>query len=180
MPSYTTLAVLALAASTASPAFAAPVQETQEQARSELEARLNLGSIFKTVGGNLALGALPGVLQHFLGGGNKSSRDEELFLRDLAELDERAGLGSVFKAFENNDSLLKTLGKGLLGGGLFGVGTTVGNKINQRSPEPEPLSLPGLSGLAKTLAGGGASFLGTQLFSSLFNHNSNQHQRDVA
>jgi len=91
MHSHKTLALLALAASTASPALSAPVQyascsstlgtaladdplrESQQQARAIVDERATaapggVGSILKTIGTGLGLGALPVVLQDALGG----------------------------------------------------------------------------------------------------------------
>ncbi|KAI9457814.1 hypothetical protein BJY52DRAFT_456926 [Lactarius psammicola] len=79
MHSYETLALLALVASTASPALSAPVLEGQHQARSDVEERASaipggLGDLVKTVGTGLAFGALPAVLGNVLGG-NSTRRD---------------------------------------------------------------------------------------------------------
>ncbi|KAH9171443.1 hypothetical protein EDB89DRAFT_1971196 [Lactarius sanguifluus] len=78
MHSHKTLALLALAASTASPALSAPVLEGQQQARASAagaaSAGSGIGSILKTIGSGLAFGALPVVLQDVLGG-NSTRRD---------------------------------------------------------------------------------------------------------
>ncbi|KAH9001784.1 hypothetical protein EDB92DRAFT_1828811 [Lactarius akahatsu] len=78
MHSHKTLALLALAASTASPAFSAPVLEGQQQARASVaaaeEAASGIGGILKTIGTGLGFGALPVVLQNVLGG-NSTRRD---------------------------------------------------------------------------------------------------------
>ncbi|KAI9457816.1 hypothetical protein BJY52DRAFT_457212 [Lactarius psammicola] len=83
MHSYETLALLALVASTASPALSAPVLEGQHQARADVEERASaipggLGDLVKTVGTGLAFGALPAVLGNVLGGGNSTRRDAEV------------------------------------------------------------------------------------------------------
>ncbi|KAH9057084.1 hypothetical protein EDB83DRAFT_2390108 [Lactarius deliciosus] len=65
MHSHKTLALLALAASTASPALAAPVLRC---------AGGGIGGILKTIGTGLGFGALPVVLQDALGG-NSTRRD---------------------------------------------------------------------------------------------------------
>ncbi|KAH8980846.1 hypothetical protein EDB86DRAFT_3247874, partial [Lactarius hatsudake] len=73
---HKTLALLALAASAASPALSAPVLEGQQQTRASAAAAAGGGivDILKTVGTGLAFGALPVVLQDVLGG-NSTRRD---------------------------------------------------------------------------------------------------------
>ncbi|KAH9171444.1 hypothetical protein EDB89DRAFT_2070764 [Lactarius sanguifluus] len=70
MHSHKTLALLALAASTASPALSAPVLEARASAAGAASAGSGIGSILKTIGSGLAFGALPVVLQDALGGNN--------------------------------------------------------------------------------------------------------------
>jgi hypothetical protein len=90
-------------------------------AREELEARLSLGPILKTIGINAGIGAIPAVIGSLTGGDDNAAREL------AAELDER-GLGSLVgsavKALENNDSIGKVLGGGLLGGVASGVAST--------------------------------------------------------
>ncbi|KAH9029077.1 hypothetical protein EDB85DRAFT_1968172 [Lactarius pseudohatsudake] len=74
MYSHKTLALLALAASTASPALSAPVLEGQQQTRASAAAAGGITDILKTIGTGLAFGALPVVLQNVLGG-NSTRRD---------------------------------------------------------------------------------------------------------
>lgn len=74
MHSHKTLALLALAASTASPALSAPVLEGQQQTRASAAAAGGITDILKTIGTGLAFGALPAVLQEALGG-NSTRRD---------------------------------------------------------------------------------------------------------
>ncbi|KAH9039415.1 hypothetical protein EDB84DRAFT_1477914 [Lactarius hengduanensis] len=74
MYSHKTLALLALAASTASPALSAPVLEGQQQTRASAAAAGGITDILKTIGTGLAFGALPVVLQDVLGG-NSTRRD---------------------------------------------------------------------------------------------------------
>ncbi|KAH9057083.1 hypothetical protein EDB83DRAFT_1064188 [Lactarius deliciosus] len=82
MHSHKTLALLALAASTASPALSAPVLEGQQQARAGVAAvGEGIGDILKTVGTGLAFGALPVVLQDVLGG-NNTRRDPASIIVD--------------------------------------------------------------------------------------------------
>lgn len=82
MHSYKTLAVLALAVSTASPAFSAPVRESRQQARTNVDERASalpsgvgkdVVGLLKTIGTSLALGALPVALEHFLGGNDNNN-----------------------------------------------------------------------------------------------------------
>jgi hypothetical protein len=95
-------------------------RENQEQARAELDARFNLGPILKTIGINVGLGALPSILGDITGGNNNAAREL------AAELDERSLgslVGSAVKAIEDNGSIGKVLGNGLIGGVASGVGS---------------------------------------------------------
>jgi hypothetical protein len=131
-------------------------------AREELEARLSLGPLLKTIGINAGIGALPAIISSLTGGDDNAAAAREL----AAELDER-GLGSLVgsavKALENNDSIAKVLGTGLLGGVASGVASTATQDViggNNRR-EPEPLNLGALGKLLGTgLLGGVASGVG--------------------
>ncbi|KAI0042238.1 hypothetical protein FA95DRAFT_1610368, partial [Auriscalpium vulgare] len=73
MHSSTTLAVLLLAASAASPALAAPLSTNQARELDELSAREpSLLSILKPLGTGLLGGGAVAALDHFIGGGDKS------------------------------------------------------------------------------------------------------------
>ncbi|KAF8266593.1 hypothetical protein EI94DRAFT_1701620 [Lactarius quietus] len=75
MHSYETLAILVLALSAASPAFSAPVREGQQQARANVDERSFATSLGKTGLISAATGALPVLVEHFLGdGGSNNSR----------------------------------------------------------------------------------------------------------
>jgi len=218
MHSKQALAVLALAASTATPVLSAPLPENQEQARAELDARLSLGPILKTIGINAGIGAIPGILGEITGGDNNAARElaarEELearlslgpllktiginagigaipaLLGDItggnnngarelaAELDER-GLGSLVgsavEAIEDNGSIGKVLGHGLIGGVASGVGGVVTQGVlggNNSRREPEPLNLGGLGKLLGTgLLGGVASGVGAVVSQDILGNN---------
>ena len=152
MHSYKTLAVLALAVSTASPAFAAPVvyapyfstlgtaladeryhrsRDGQQQARADIDERASaipsglgkdVGGLLKTIGTNLAFGALPVALEHFLGG-NSTRRA----LPSDAPLDKRApGVAGLFDdlltSLKSSGSLGSVIKNGLIGGVASGAG----------------------------------------------------------
>jgi hypothetical protein len=87
-------------------------------AREELEARLSLGPILKTLGINAGLGAIPAILDKITGGDDNAARElaAELDKRGLGSL-----VGSAVKALENNDSIGKVLGNGLIGGVASGA-----------------------------------------------------------
>ncbi|KAI9446847.1 hypothetical protein H4582DRAFT_613740 [Lactarius indigo] len=142
MHSYKTLAVLALAVSTASPALSAPVIDgQQQQARADLDERASalpsglgtdVGSLLKTIGTNLAFGALPVALEHFLGG-NSTRR---ALPRDapLADNDKRApGVASLFDdlltSLKSTDSIGTVIKNGLLGGVASGVGAVGASEL---------------------------------------------------
>ncbi|KAH9056636.1 hypothetical protein EDB87DRAFT_1635525 [Lactarius vividus] len=163
MHSYKTLAVLALAVSTASPAFSAPVVDGQQQARADIDERASalpsglgsdVGSLLKTIGTNLAFGALPVALEHFLGG-NSTRRA----LPGDFDNDKRApGVASLFDdlltSLKSTDSIGTVIKNGLLGGVASGVGAVGANELlNNTRREPSPLSGSDFSGIAKTLAG---------------------------
>ncbi|KAH9001782.1 hypothetical protein EDB92DRAFT_1828798 [Lactarius akahatsu] len=101
MHSHKTLALLALAASTASPALSAPVLEGQQQARASVaaaeEAASGIGGILKTIGTGLGFGALPVVLQNVLGG-NSTRRDTPHIIVD--------GLPVPFGGVIPNDTIM--------------------------------------------------------------------------
>ncbi|KAH8980847.1 hypothetical protein EDB86DRAFT_2978553 [Lactarius hatsudake] len=90
MHSHKTLALLALAASTASPALSAPVLvitlsgKGQQQTRASAAAAAGGGivDILKTVGTGLGFGALPVILQDAFGG-NSTRRDTPIIVDGL-------------------------------------------------------------------------------------------------
>ncbi len=170
MHSYETLALLALAVSTASPALSAPVQyascsstlgttladnplrESQQQARAIVDERATaapggVGSILKTIGTGLGLGALPVVLQDALGG-NGTRRDlpariifDGLPVPDTSTdttpanivfdglpvpLTQRAQVRSIITSLVNSVKSSDSLGKVLTNGVIGGVGSGVG------------------------------------------------------
>jgi hypothetical protein len=174
MHSYTTLAVLVLAVSTASPAFSAPVLENEQRASIDERASAlpsglggDIGGLLKTIGTNAAFGALPGVLEHFL----NSTR------RELAsDNDKRASaLGGLFgDLLDDSGSIGKVLGNGLLGGVASGAGAlAVGDLLNHTR---RSLSLSDFSGLGKTIAGTLASLAAADGVKDLFG--SNNTRRD--
>ncbi|KAH9063685.1 hypothetical protein EDB83DRAFT_2382453 [Lactarius deliciosus] len=145
MHSYKTLAVLALAISTASPAFSAPVVSRPAVTLTNVRAALpsgvgsDVGSLLKTIGTNLAFGALPVALEHFLGG--NSTRLASLFDDLLTSLKSTDSIGTVIK-------------NGLLGGVASGVGAVGASELlNNTRREPSPLSGSDFSAIAKTVAG---------------------------
>jgi len=107
MHSYKNLAVIALAASAISPALAAPLQESQNQARAELGARGGLGIW------GLALSLLPVLF----GGSGKSRRSgsdvapDELF-KALSGLSKRTDPGTG-PSTEDLVAALKLFGRAL-------------------------------------------------------------------
>ncbi|KAH9057666.1 hypothetical protein EDB87DRAFT_1007702 [Lactarius vividus] len=185
MHSHKTLAFLALAASTASPALSAPVLEGQQQARASAGAAGGgLGSIIKTVGSGLAFGALPTVLQDVLGGnstrrdlpahiifdglpvpldnsssGSSSTTPAQIIVDGLpADINSRGIVSSVLNSVKTSDSIGKVLGNGLLGGVASGVGAVGASELlNNTRREPALISSSTLSGLGKTLLGTGVS-----------------------
>jgi len=176
MHSYTTLAVLVLAVSTASPAFSAPVLENEQRASIDERASAlpsglggDIGGLLKTIGTNAAFGALPGVLEHFLSG--NSTR------RELAsDNDKRASaLGSLFgDLLDDSGSIGKVLGNGLLGGVASGAGAlAVGDLLNHTR---RSLSLSDFSGLGKTIAGTLASLAAADGVKDLFGSNNTRRE----
>ncbi|KAH9028109.1 hypothetical protein EDB85DRAFT_2257273 [Lactarius pseudohatsudake] len=164
MHSYKTLAVIALAVSTASPALSAPVVAGQQRARANFDERASalpigiaedVGSLIKTVGTNLAFGALPVALEHFLNSTRRALPDDA----PLADNDKRApgiaGLvDDLLTSLKSTDSLGKVIKNGLIGGAASGVGAAGANALfNNNRREPSPFSGSDLSGVAKTLAG---------------------------
>jgi len=178
MRSYQTLAVLALAASTASPALSAPVLENRAAVASEVapEIASKLTGILKTLGIGAGLGALPVALESFLGGNSTARRD----------LDERAfAIGSLFDdllgKLGTDGSIGKVLGEGLLGGVASGAGALgVSHLLNNTRREPEPISLSEFSGLGKTLAGTLASLAAATGVQDLFGSNSTLLKRSFS
>jgi hypothetical protein len=73
-------------------------RENQEQARAELEARLSLGPILKTIGINAGIGAIPAILGEITGGDDAAAR--ELTARE--ELEARLSLGPILKTIGIN------------------------------------------------------------------------------
>jgi hypothetical protein len=149
MHSYQTLAVLALAVSTASPALSAPIlyasyfstlrtdladegyppRESQELARANVDAPTSgITSILKTIGTGVGLGALPVALEDFLTG-NGTLR------RDTVDLNERAiAVRSIFTDLldsfsESSKSIGEVLGNGLLSGASGEVGSFGASKL---------------------------------------------------
>jgi len=147
MHSKQALAVLALAASTATPVLSAPLPENQERARAEFEEPFKLGPILKTIGINAGLGAIPAIIDKITGSNQNAAREL------AAELDER-GLGSLVgdavKALEDDRSIGKVLSDGVLGGVASGIGSVITEDTlggNNTRREPEPLNLGGLGKL---------------------------------
>jgi hypothetical protein len=146
MHSYLTLAVLALAVSTASPALSAPVlyarffstlraaladegyppsRESQELARANVDAPASgIASILKTIGTGAGLGALPVALEDLLKG-NGTLR------RDTVDLNERASAsGGIIKdLLGTDDPLVKVLGNDILGGVASGAGAVGASEL---------------------------------------------------
>jgi len=157
MHSYTTLAVLALAVSTASPALSAPVLESEQQARADIDVPLPSGlgsdikSVLKSIGTNAAFGAIPVAIEHFLGGNSNSTRralsDEEKRDPGVASL-----VGDLLENFKSVDGIAKVIGNGILSGVASGAGAFgAGELLNNTRREPSPFSFSDLGGLATTL-----------------------------
>jgi len=136
MPSYMNLAVLALAASTVSPALCAPTWESQKQSRAVLEERLGVGA---DLGLSFLGGVVPAFFEHLLGmhGSNGSTRAIEASdseARAVAELEERA-LG--------NDDLAKrkmgAFSTFLAGTVLSFLGSAVGSVLRRSDVSLEDL-----------------------------------------
>jgi len=129
MPSYTNLAVLALAASTISPTLCAPTWESQKESRAVLEERFG-------VHGDLALSFLGGAVPAFLfkllgslGSSNGTTRSNEPSeARDVA--------GSEWHAPGNDDLTKRKLEKGsfatfLAGTALSFLGSAFGSILRR-------------------------------------------------
>jgi hypothetical protein len=96
---------------------------SREQARTEIDERASalpsgiggdIGGLLKTIGTNVAFGALPGVLEHFLNSTRRALPSDN---------DKRAGLGSlVGDLLDDSSSIGKVIGNGLLGGAASGAG----------------------------------------------------------
>ncbi|KAI9455603.1 hypothetical protein BJY52DRAFT_1188324 [Lactarius psammicola] len=181
MHSYKTLAVLALAVSAATPAFSAPVVDGQQQARANVDERASavpsgagsgVGSLLKTIGTNLAFGALPVALEKFLGGNNGDSSARRA---PLADIEERAPgvanlVDDLLTSLKSSGSLGSVLKNGFIGGLASGAGAVAaGEVLNNTRREPSPLAPGTFSGIAKTLAGTLASLAAADGVKELFN-----------
>ncbi|KAH8987091.1 hypothetical protein EDB86DRAFT_2832419 [Lactarius hatsudake] len=179
MHSHKTFALLALAASTASPALSAPVLEGRASAAA---AGGGIGSILKTIGTGLGFGALPVVLQDVLGG-NSTRRDTPHIIVDGLPVGiNPRGIGSAFTSLldsiSTSGSIGKVIGEGLLGGVATGAGAIgAGELLNHTRREPSPFELPNLSGIGKTILGAGASLATADVIQTLFGPNSNSTSR---
>ncbi|KAN0141326.1 hypothetical protein V8E53_001082 [Lactarius tabidus] len=120
MHSYKSLAVLALAVSTASTAYSAPVQESQQQARSVIDV-FNAGKDDLTGPSNIS--AIVNSLHPL-------ETFKSVGARDTVDLDERGsfgGLGRLLNGFGSN-GFLKALG-----GGASGIATTVAGDLANKA-----------------------------------------------
>jgi len=129
MHTFTTLAVLALAASTVSPVLSAPVQDNQAQARAELEERFAFGTLFKDLvrqgflGGMFGLGqtaTTSGTLRSFEPYGARDSSEKQH--RDLSNLLTLAISSSLNS--QNNNKRTPELGKPHVPGPQWSGGDT--------------------------------------------------------
>jgi len=147
-------------------------RENQERARAEFEEPFKLGQILKTIGINAAIGAIPAIIDKITGSNQSAAREL------AAELDER-GLGSLVgdavKALEDDRSIGKVLGDGVLGGVASGIGSVITEDTlggNNTRREPEPLSLGGLGKLlGEGLLGGVASGVGAVVSQDVLGNN---------
>ncbi|KAI0287690.1 hypothetical protein BC826DRAFT_742731 [Russula brevipes] len=112
MHSKQALAILALAACTATPVLSVPLANNQEQARAELDARFK----FRPLLSNVAEDAAPSIFGSLFGGSNENNPRSAPSLDARAELDARRGRISV----------------GGEGGGVLGdiAGSIVSNTIS--------------------------------------------------
>ncbi|KAI0041950.1 hypothetical protein FA95DRAFT_1610594 [Auriscalpium vulgare] len=131
MHSSTTLAVILLAASAASPALAAPLSTNQAREFDELMAREpSLLSILKPLGTGLLGGGAVAALDHFIGGGDSSSSSKRsIEAREYDELVARSIVGSLLGATEDSlGTVLKTAAAGGLASGAVGA---VGSEVEK-------------------------------------------------
>jgi len=148
MPSYTNLAVIALAASTISPVLCAPTWESQKESRAVLEERFGVGA-------DLALsflgGAVPSFFERLLGfhssssSSNSSTRSYEASeARDVAE--------SEWHAPGNDDLTKRKMQSGsfsafLAGTALSFLGSALGSILRRDDVSLEDMLVAsGLSG----------------------------------
>ncbi|KAH9057667.1 hypothetical protein EDB87DRAFT_1578547 [Lactarius vividus] len=142
MHSHKTLAFLALAASTASPALSAPVLEGQQQARASAGAAGGgLGSIIKTVGSGLAFGALPTVLQDVLGGNStRRALARDLLVRRIFDTPTTNVFNGTVKGLPVNSN---DLGPPTSTDITFGKPPPTPSGIDARAPDDFPFPLVG-------------------------------------
>jgi len=153
MQSYQTLAVLALAVSTASPTLSAPVLE---QARAEVipdepGIAASLGSLLKTIGTGVGVGAFPVALEDLLGG-NSTRRDTPVDFNGR-----RSVVGDLFdeavNIFKSGGGLGSVLSDGLLGGVASGAGAIGASKLLNTTSTRRAFSLANITGIADDLLG---------------------------
>jgi len=120
MRSFTTVAVLALAASTASPVLSAPVRDNQAQVRAELEERANMTPFLKELAKYGLFGAVFGEFEKLANtgsssqSGNKTTKrtPEPFDLFDYLAHDAAGGLGKTLgKKFASSSTSQITQGR---------------------------------------------------------------------
>jgi len=146
MHSYKSLTVLALAVSTASTAYSAPVQESQQQARSMIGVPLNVGRDDLPGGLNIS-----SILSHLHG--IKINRPEAS--RDIVDLDQRASVSAAGNIL--SDLLRSSTVKNILtsvAGGAAGAGAGfLTDKLLNSTRRDSPLDLSDCSRLSPNEAG---------------------------
>jgi len=172
MRAFTTLPVLALAASAISPVLSTPIPNNQAQARAELEERaLPIGQLFKYIAKQMGIGlAFSAVESAFTGGTTTSTTTstsqsrrsfEPYYARDFSE-ERRADVTSL--AVSEVPKVNKSFADYIVGGLASAIGFNIfgsmishlHNHTTKRTPEPG-LFTDLADRLGKTVAGTVAS-----------------------